>query len=64
MTTLIFYEKPGCSNNARQKRLLLEAGHETITFALLSSESRARVFLGPAMHEVRSEHTLFERVPP
>lgn len=28
MTTLIFYEKPGCGNNARQKRLLLDAGHE------------------------------------
>jgi nitrogenase-associated protein len=28
MTRVIFYEKPGCSNNARQKQLLTAAGHE------------------------------------
>ncbi|WP_020174858.1 ArsC/Spx/MgsR family protein [Methyloferula stellata] len=28
MTQVIFYEKPGCSNNARQKQLLTAAGHE------------------------------------
>jgi nitrogenase-associated protein len=28
MTKVIFYEKPGCSNNARQKQLLSAAGHE------------------------------------
>jgi nitrogenase-associated protein len=28
MTQVIFYEKPGCSNNARQKQLLLAAGHD------------------------------------
>ena len=27
MATVIFYEKPGCTGNARQKRLLIEAGH-------------------------------------
>jgi nitrogenase-associated protein len=27
MATVIFYEKPGCTGNARQKRLLTEAGH-------------------------------------
>jgi nitrogenase-associated protein len=27
MATLIFYEKPGCAGNARQKRLLTDAGH-------------------------------------
>ena len=27
MATVIFYEKPGCAGNARQKRLLTEAGH-------------------------------------
>ncbi len=27
MTDVIFYEKPGCSNNARQKQLLMAAGH-------------------------------------
>lgn len=28
MTQVIFYEKPGCSNNARQKQLLTAAGHD------------------------------------
>jgi nitrogenase-associated protein len=28
MATVIFYEKPGCAGNARQKRLLTDAGHE------------------------------------
>ena len=36
MATLIFYEKPGCGNNARQKRLLLDAGHELVVRDLLS----------------------------
>jgi nitrogenase-associated protein len=27
MAEVIFYEKPGCANNARQKRLLEKAGH-------------------------------------
>lgn len=36
MTTLIFYEKPGCANNTRQKRLLRDAGHEVIARDLLS----------------------------
>ncbi|MHB1265970.1 MAG: ArsC/Spx/MgsR family protein [Acidithiobacillus ferriphilus] len=36
MSTLIFYEKPGCATNARQKRLLLDAGHQVIARDLLS----------------------------
>lgn len=35
MTTLIFYEKPGCANNARQKQLLREAGHDVVARDLL-----------------------------
>lgn len=27
MTTVEFYEKPGCANNTRQKILLVQAGH-------------------------------------
>jgi nitrogenase-associated protein len=27
MTTVLFWEKPGCVNNTRQKRLLEDAGH-------------------------------------
>lgn len=30
MATVIFYEKPGCINNTRQKQLLAAAGHEVI----------------------------------
>ena len=28
MVDVIFYEKPGCINNTRQKKLLKEAGHQ------------------------------------
>lgn len=28
MASIIFYEKPGCINNTKQKWLLLDAGHE------------------------------------
>lgn len=36
MATVIFYEKPGCANNTRQKRLLTEAGHSVIAKNLLT----------------------------
>ncbi len=36
MATVIFYEKPMCVNNTRQKRLLSEAGHLVITKNLLT----------------------------
>jgi len=36
MATVIFYEKPGCAGNARQKRLLAEAGHTVVTRDLLT----------------------------
>ncbi len=45
MATLIFYEKPGCANNARQKRLLLDAGHELIVRDLLSEPWTAQRLL-------------------
>lgn len=35
MTTVIFYEKPGCANNARQKVLLAAAGHTVLAKNLL-----------------------------
>ena len=28
MAKVVFYEKPGCGGNARQKRLLVQSGHE------------------------------------
>ena len=49
MSTLIFYEKPGCANNARQKRLLRDAGHEVIARDLLAepwTAARLRQFFG------------------
>jgi nitrogenase-associated protein len=49
MATILFYEKPGCANNARQKRLLLEAGHELIVRNLLETRWTAeelRAFFG------------------
>jgi nitrogenase-associated protein len=36
MATVIFYEKPECANNKRQKRLLIEAGHTVIAKNLLT----------------------------
>ena len=36
MTTITFYEKPGCGNNAKQKTLLAAAGHEVIAKNLLA----------------------------
>lgn len=49
MPTLIFYEKPGCANNARQKLLLRNAGHEVIARDLLAepwTADRLRAFFG------------------
>jgi nitrogenase-associated protein len=36
MTKLIFYEKPGCGGNARQKALLIASGHEVEVRNLLA----------------------------
>lgn len=37
MTQVIFYEKPGCINNAKQKALLWAAGHEVTAYNLLKT---------------------------
>lgn len=36
MATVVFYEKPGCVNNTRQKQLLSSAGHQVIAKNLLT----------------------------
>ena len=36
MTTITFYEKPGCSNNTKQKGLLAAAGHEIVARNILT----------------------------
>lgn len=51
MAQVIFYEKPGCINNTRQKKLLLEAGHTVIAKDLLRENwvehpQRLREFFG------------------
>lgn len=46
MASVIFYEKPGCINNSRQKALLKEAGH-TVHAKNLLNESWSPVRLRP-----------------
>ena len=49
MATIIFYEKPGCANNTRQKNLLALAGHQVIAKDLLTEDwtaTRLRPFFG------------------
>ena len=49
MAEILFYEKPGCANNARQKQLLKAAGHTVITRNLLTeawTAERLRSFFG------------------
>jgi nitrogenase-associated protein len=36
MARIVFYEKPGCGNNTKQKALLAAAGHEVIARNLLT----------------------------
>lgn len=49
MVQVVFYEKPGCINNTRQKKLLLAAGHALIVRDLLEEQWTAeqlRPFFG------------------
>jgi len=49
MANVIFYEKPGCASNARQKALLLASGHQVDVRDLLGepwSASSLRPFFG------------------
>lgn len=49
MATVVFYEKPGCSTNARQKQQLAAAGHHVIAKDLLAETwqaDRLRAFFG------------------
>lgn len=49
MATVIFYEKPGCGNNTRQKALLAAAGHQVDARNLLTESwtvERLRDFFG------------------
>ena len=49
MANVIFYEKPGCASNAKQKALLLASGHQVDSRDLLHepwSASSLRPFFG------------------
>ena len=46
MATIVFYEKPGCGNNTRQKALLATAGHEVVARNLLTEPWTAERLLG------------------
>lgn len=49
MATVVFWEKPGCVNNTRQKQLLRDAGHEVLARNLLTetwSRDTLRRFFG------------------
>jgi hypothetical protein len=49
MATIVFFEKPGCSTNIRQKQWLKRAGHTVVARSLLSepwTAERLRGFFG------------------
>lgn len=49
MADIVFYEKPGCAGNARQKRLLIQAGHRLEVRNLLTepwTAGRLQAFFG------------------
>jgi nitrogenase-associated protein len=49
MARILFYEKPGCAGNLRQKRLLADAGHTVLARNLLTepwTAERLRGFFG------------------
>jgi nitrogenase-associated protein len=49
MATIYFYEKPGCINNTRQKKLLAASGHQVVAKNLLTEAwqpDRLRSFFG------------------
>lgn len=49
MATIIFYEKPGCASNTRQKVLLAAAGHTVLARSVLTetwNAQRLREFFG------------------
>ncbi|MGC2780960.1 MAG: ArsC/Spx/MgsR family protein [Bradyrhizobium sp.] len=76
MTTVVFYEKPGCGTNTRQKLMLERAGHEVIARCLLTEPwtgERLRAFFAdtpvaawfnPASPRVKSGEIKPETIEP
>ena len=49
MAKIDFYEKPGCFNNTKQRKMLEMYGHEVEVFSLLThswTETSLRAFFG------------------
>lgn len=46
MAVVVFYEKPGCSNNSKQKQWLRESGHKVIEQNVLTYNWTAKELLG------------------
>ena len=46
MARILFYEKPGCTGNLRQKRLLVDAGHTVLARNLLTEPWTAERLYG------------------
>ncbi|NJD92077.1 MAG: hypothetical protein FIA91_11305 [Geobacter sp.] len=73
MATVLFWEKPGCQGNARQKEILLASGHELEVRDLLTepwTEQSLALFFGdrpvvewfnPAHPKVKSGEVVPER---
>jgi len=40
MASVVFYEKPGCSNNTRQKQLLSKSGHDVVALDIRAQSWR------------------------
>lgn len=52
MAEIVFYQKPGCKTNARQKQMLEAAGHAVIARSLLTepwTAERLRDFFGTTL---------------
>lgn len=45
MVDVVFYEKPGCINNNKQKKLLIDAGHQVDSRNLLTEQWSREVLL-------------------
>lgn len=76
MADVIFYEKPGCAGNARQKALLLASGHALDVRNLLTEpwsvsslrpyfgETAVREWFNPAAPRVKSGEIDIDKVTP
>ncbi|MBY0577939.1 MAG: hypothetical protein K2P57_02725 [Burkholderiales bacterium] len=62
MATIYFFEKPGCANNARQKKLLAGSGHTVIAKNILTHHWTGETLA--AFFGSRPVHSWFNRASP